>query len=134
MDAQTAAALIASRPQLKAGSLRFYGEWFGKPYDNCHRIVGCRTANEALILEFDGGEKLTVKDLDGLNIGPEVFVIRNAATIRWEWFYYGRPQSPENLYFYEFIQSGSTIRATTNVDWYQPNLSPSSDENAIEIL
>jgi hypothetical protein len=25
-------------PHVKAGTLRFFGEWFGRPYDNMHAI------------------------------------------------------------------------------------------------
>ena len=30
--------ISAALPNIKAGSLRIWGEWFGKPYDNFHTI------------------------------------------------------------------------------------------------
>jgi hypothetical protein len=28
-------------PNIKPGTMRFWGEWFGKPYDNQHKLVKC---------------------------------------------------------------------------------------------
>ena len=134
MDAQLIAKRINAAASLKVGSLRFWGEWFGKPNDNCHRVVGCSAESNTLLIEFDDGGKLTVVDPAGLELSTTTFAIRDASSVRWEWFYYGRPQTPENLYFYEHRRRGKTIDATTNVDWYTPGLSPTVTENAVEVL
>jgi hypothetical protein len=134
VSAQTMAAQIAAAPALKAGSLRFWGEWFRRPYDNLHRIERCTVRGSTLIIEFDDGGKLSVANPDGLKLSATAFEMREASSVRWEWYYYGRPQTPENLYFFEYIRRGSEIEATTNVDWYAPSLSPTARENAVEIL
>jgi len=134
VDAELIAKRINAASALKAGSLRFWGEWLGKPNDNWYTIVRCFADGNILRLEFNDGEKLTVVDPAGLELGPATFAIRDAAAVRWEWFYYGRPQTAENLYFYEYKRSGAKIDATTNVDWYKPELAPTSTENAVEIL
>jgi hypothetical protein len=134
VDAQLIAKRINAASALKAGSLRFWGDWFGKPHDNWHKIVRCSADGNALRIEFNDGEKLIVVEPEGLELSASTFAIRNAAAVRWEWFYYGRPQTAESLYFYEYKRSGAKIDATTNVDWYNPKLSPNSGENAVEIL
>ena len=134
MDASSLASRINATKPLKAGSLRFWGEWFGKPYDNYHRIVGCSATGDTLRLDFDEGETLTVLKPIELEASATAFAIHLASNVRWEWFYYGRPKTPANLYFYEFVNRGSTIEARTNVDWYSPNLSPSIHEKAVEVL
>ena len=50
VDAEVIAKGINAASTWKAGSLRFWGEWFGKPHDNWHKIVR-RSANGNTRLE-----------------------------------------------------------------------------------
>jgi hypothetical protein len=126
--------LTALLPHAKRGSLRSWGQWFGRPMDNVHQIVRCEADGDTLRLWFDDGEQLTVDTPSGFEASRDAFWISNANRVRWEWFYYGRPQTPENLYFQEFTRTAEGISATTNVDWYKPNLQPSIREKALEVL
>lgn len=94
--AATLAAALA-RGEDVGGSLCVFGDWFGKPLDNWHRLVGVRVVEAALVLAFDEGEVLSVWEPRGLEVTPPGFVIRTATRVRWEWFSYGRPRTPENL-------------------------------------
>src|ERR1700676_1853862 len=135
MNADSIADRInAALPNVKAGSLRMWGEWFGKPYDNFHSISPSSAGGSRLMLEFDGEETLTIENPEGLKISATVFSIRSASAVRWEWFYYGRTHTEDNRYHYQFARIGSVIEAQSNVDWYKPNLSPSPDKNAAELL
>jgi hypothetical protein len=134
MDVSALARRINAMQNVKAGSLRFWGEWFGKPYDNQHRVVGCRSEESSLVLDFDGAETLTIDDPEGVQIGPDVFSVADATAVRWEWFYYGRSHTPQNRYFYEFVRTDSGIEASTNVDWCELTLAPSPTASAVEIL
>jgi len=126
--------IIATLPDVKAGSLRMWGVWFGKPYDNVHTIRRCRSNASTLVLEFDGGEALTVDNPEDLAVSSTTFSIRCASAVCWEWFYYVRPHVAENRYFYRFVRSGAAVEAQSNVDWYSPKFSPSADKNAVELL
>ncbi len=134
MDVSALARSINALSAVKAGTLRFWGEWFGKPYDNYHRVVRCLAADVSLVIEFDGGEQLTIRDPEGVTVNSDVFCVKDATVVRWEWFYYGRAPSAENRYFYEYVRDGSKVTASSNVDWYAPTFSPSVAENAVEIL
>ena len=135
MDAQKIATSInASLPQLKVGTLRFWGEWFGRPYDNFHQVVHCSNKGKLVILEFNEGETLTISRPEGLVLKEGIFSIQSAASVRWEWFYYGRPKTAGNRYFEEFVNEGGKITVTTNVNWYLPEFNPSLAEKAVEIL
>ena len=37
------------------GTLRFFGDWFGRPHDNFHRLESATVDEESLVLRFDGG-------------------------------------------------------------------------------
>jgi hypothetical protein len=134
MDLNALAAGINAQAGLKSGCLRFWGDWFGKPYDNVHTVLRCLVEGDALVVEFDGGERLTMRNPEGVTANRLTFRVRSATLIRWEWFYYGRAHMPENRYFYEYVRSGSSVTGSTNVDWYKPDLAPSVDQNAVEIL
>jgi hypothetical protein len=123
-----------SIPNVKKGSLRFYGEWFGRPHDNTHTLVRGEVENDRLRLFFDQGEILSIWFPRGLSIDKSTFKIKTATRVRWEWYYYGRSQVSSNLYFMEFERSGLGITASSNIDSYQPSLNPTIFHPAVEIL
>jgi hypothetical protein len=98
------------------GSLCFWGEWFGKPRDNVHKMIECDAVGEVLRLRFDEGELLQVWNPTELSVRGHVFVIVDALRIRWEWFSYGRPQISTNLRFYEFQRIETGIVGDTNAE------------------
>jgi hypothetical protein len=130
---RSAAQLTAQLPDVVIGSLRFWGQWFGKPYDNVHRIVSAEARGDLLQVHFDGGETLIVLEPQGLEASANTFKIARAMSVRWEWFYYGRPKVAANRYFMEFLNRGDEISSTTNVDWYVPNDVGDIDAAAVEI-
>jgi len=126
---------------IEPGTLRFWGEWFGRPYDNSHQLIGCDAPKiDLLRMHFNESELLSVWSPRDLYIGPSrqrsrpILRIMDAVRIRWEWFYYGRPHIATNRYFNEFVKTSNGIKGTTNVDWNVPNLKPVITEPAVEIL
>ncbi|GAA5172839.1 hypothetical protein [Viridibacterium curvum] len=135
MNTVEMASLITSKlPEVKTGALRFWGEWFGRPYDNIHQIVSCSALDGSLIIKFNEAETLTITNPIGLKVEEEKFFVQSADCVRWEWFCYGRLHTPENRYFEEFKRTESGIVASTNIDWCEMSLSPSASEKAVEIL
>jgi hypothetical protein len=134
-DAERIAQCIQSGlPKIKNGTLRFWGVWFGRPYDNFHRIVTSSAQEDAVVVGFDEGEVLSVWNPRNFSIDQDVFRISTASRVRWEWFYYGRPQTPENVYFQEFADDGVAIAATTNIDWHEAAMRPDRAFAAVEIV
>jgi hypothetical protein len=119
---------------IKSGTLRFWGHWFGRPYDNCHQIVSCTFTGEALKLTFNEGENLQVWNGDKVIVGPSTFQIVTASRVRWEWYYYGRPKTAANLYFQDLTQTIGGISPKTNIDWYTPRFEFDLTLPAVEIL
>jgi len=135
----TEAEKIADRicrglPNIKSGTLRFWGSWFGRPHDNWHQVVACEASDLVLRVRFNEGEVLSVWSPRGGVFDDRTFRIQNAQRVRWEWFYYGRPKIADNLYFEDFSRSGVVVIAETNVDWYVADLQPDGSEAAVEIL
>lgn len=44
----------------RSGSLCFYGDWLGRPYDNFHKIVNTNYDGEILEISFDRRERLII--------------------------------------------------------------------------
>lgn len=110
------------KSDIRSGSLQFFGDDFGRPGDNCHTVikVDYQPQDDCLIIRFDGGETLSVWQAKGIQADKDKFLINNASRVRWEWFYYGRPKTPANLYYQDYMLKDGRIEVTTNIDWYQP--------------
>ena len=98
-------------PQLKHGSLQFFGEWFGRPGDNNHSIVAAEANENRLRLTFDDDETLDVWDPKELELeSDQLFVIRSASRVRWEWCSYGEPKTPDNRHYIEYRNDDNAIQ------------------------
>ena len=120
-------------PNVKRGTLRFWGFWFGRPYDNLHTLVACEQGQDLLRLRFARDEQLTVWFPRGLQLDRSVFRINFAERVLWE-FYYGRVKTEANRFFYDFARTGETVAATSNVNWFVPDMKTDLSLPAIEIL
>lgn len=124
----------AAMPQLMAGAFRFWGCWFGKPYDNIHTITWAASDGDILKLSFDAGEVLTVWRPARCVADGAAFRIGDAERVRWEWFYYGAPRTPRNLYFEEFRRTSEGFESETNVAWATLPLRPDGQFPAVEMF
>jgi hypothetical protein len=123
-----------SLPKISGGTLRFWGVWFGRPYDNFHRIAACEHNRETLRLRFNEDEQLTMWSPAGLTLSSSVFQIKEAERVLWEWISYGRPKTQENRFFYDFVRTPEAIAASSNVKSFEPNMETDSTLPAAEIL
>ena len=134
-EAERLARLIGEQPRPVHGSLRVFGDWFGKPYDNDHTVARAAAEGDQLTIGFDQGETLVVWQPRGGSIDATGGLrISRATRVRFEHPYHGRPQVPENRYFTEHVVSGASVSASTDADWYAPNFTPSLAHAAVELL
>jgi hypothetical protein len=121
-------------PNIKPGSLRFWGLWFGKPYDNVHRMVAAEHDGDLLRLRFDGDELLTIWSPAGLEWNSSEFRISDAERVLWQWFYYGRPRTDANHFFLDLVRMPESIVASTNANRYSAPMKTNPDLPAAELL
>lgn len=133
---ELAAEIVAALPGIKSGTLRIWGQWFGRPYDNFHTLVSSDATDDCLRLRFDGAEVLAVWNPTGAAITATEFRITAATEVRWTWYYYGRPQIPENLFYIDYANHNGEVVFRTN--WNQTpdsgQLDSASDFPAVEIV
>lgn len=115
----------------QGGSLQIFGNWFGQPYDNWHRPKSAVQGNGKLIETFDEGETLTIDEPEGIFASKTKFKVQRAERVKWEWYYYGRPKTPENRFFLEYIFRDSEVVATTNANWFDPSFNVSPHKPAV---
>lgn len=120
-------------PEVKSGSLRFFGEWFGRPYDNAHQVVSAQAEHDILTIKFDEGETLTVWSPSGSKVSETEFEITYAGRVRWDWFLYGRDKTQANLRFEDFRVVKDRIQTAHNIDWYEPEFRPTLDLPAVRM-
>jgi hypothetical protein len=138
-DAADLVAALAPVLPLPLGSLRVWGDWFGRPMDNMHTAIAVETArNATLVIEFDEGETLTVDDPRDWTLDPEAHSgrlrIGRAARVTWAWFAYGRPKTAEHRHLEEHWFEDGRVQARSNADWYRPTFEPDPSLPAVEFL
>lgn len=99
---------------LRSGSLSFYGQWFGRPYDNFHRITGAWSFEDSIVIYFDQAETLIIEAPSDWSLDDGKLLVREAARVQFQWFYYGRAPSRETLHFQEYRRAENGLRFTTN--------------------
>ena len=120
-------------PNIKVGTLCFFGVWFGRPYDNWHYIVRADANDNVLRITFNEGETLDVSNPMSCNLSSSQFEIRNAQKVLWKWYSYGLPKTNENLFYYNFEVNVDEVQMTTNVTWFIEQQVPHITESAVKI-
>ncbi len=83
------------------GSICFYGDWFGKPGDNFHKIKEYSFDGEILVIIFNSGERLIVLEPSVVNNSETEFSIGNAKRVKWSWYPYGGAEKEMEKISYE---------------------------------
>jgi len=118
----------------KGGSICIFGDWFGRPMDNFHKIDCFSFVNGVLTITFNEGETLTVWNPSGLNELPYKVEIIDADRVKWEWYPYGSQKIKENKCYREYVRTINGIKTASNRDSYSPSLSMSDSEPAVIII
>lgn len=90
----------------KGGTLCFYGDWFGRPYDNYHKIVEYSYKDEVLEIVFDMWERLIVIQPSGIINTEKEFSIEHAEMVKWSWYPYGSSREKMNKISYTVTDDG----------------------------
>lgn len=104
MNAQAVAGELRRQfPDLVVGSLCMYGEWFGRPYDNQHRVVDVAVEDgDVLLMSFNEGESLRVRSPQMVTADRYELRIDRAGGVRWDWYSYGSPRTEEYHRFIDY--------------------------------
>ncbi len=73
----------------QGGNLCFYGDWFGRPCDNFHKIVHTSYDGEILEINFDHSERLIIYEPENITSTKHDLKIAKAKKIKWLYLPYG---------------------------------------------
>ena len=120
------------------GTMRFWGDWFGRPMDNHHRVVSAvyDEDSDILVMTFDGQEECTIYSPVGITSTEHSFYVEDAKTVSWSWYYYGREHTEKNKFqiHYQKQEANTVIRQKDEFDCTQStiNINPNGF-HAVEI-
>ena len=97
----------------KGGSLCFYGDWFGRPYDNFHQIIHTSYDGEILEIIFDQQQHLLVYQPEGITSTARKLEITKAQKVKWLYIPYGSKTTEYNTITYTYnVESKTVIKET----------------------
>lgn len=127
--------LAAVLGSVKQGTLRMFGDWFGRPWDNVHIVRTVRADEHHLIVGFDEDEELVISDPASWSFDAETFRVIEASRVTWRWYYHGRSRQPANRFTIEhWVDESGVLRARSDAGWYTPDFRSSLSEPAAELL
>lgn len=97
MNAEKFTEIINALEEKPVGTLRFYGEWFGRPYDNHHKITGCCFKEDILKIKFDAGETVNISKPDNIIFNDKELLIQDSIGVELSRYPYGKPHTDEFL-------------------------------------
>lgn len=87
--------------KILGGSLCFYGDWFGRSYDNFHGIEHCFYQDDVLEIAFDERDRLIIFEPIGITNTDKEFSIKQSKLVKWSWFPYGSAEKEMETLTYE---------------------------------
>lgn len=130
---------IALEEKNRTGTLRFFGCWFGRPYDNFHTAIAASFDTGTLNIKFNEDEVLSIVEPKDIKIrshnqrsGP-LLSIKRASLVTWNWYLYGRKKSTKNLVTLEYGYKNGEIFSTSTSSSFPSGLA-SPEESAVELI
>ena len=120
---------------LNSGTLRFYGDWFGRPMDNCHIPNRVFFKNDSMYILFDDDYLITIVEPKNISIDNFIFSVRKATTVKYEYGHYGR-NNESRKYFIEYAEElDGIVKKAGLIDGDNVNVSKfNKGHNAFEII
>lgn len=88
--------------QIEGGTLCIWGEWFGRPYDNFHRVKSVRWERDEIVIYFDRDELLRISNPSKIVNEEKQLLIGDASKVLWVWYYYGKERTYDNMYVRQY--------------------------------
>lgn len=117
------------------GTLRFHGDWFGRPMDNCHVPKSIEVEDQVLRIGFDDNSVLEVETPSGFEIQNKVTAILRARKVIYKYGHSG-PYNEGSKYYREYIEEDNRIvkrSGRVGEEIYREEYLE-KDNNAVEII
>lgn len=71
---------------LHSGTPCFFGDWWGRPMDNCCRPAAAMLRGDTIVITFDQGERCAIEGAEGVENTPALFRVSAARRVIFEWY------------------------------------------------
>ncbi len=88
-DGQLSGTVIDWFGRTSGGSLRLPSGWFGRPYDNLHRLTSAQMVGDRLVIVLDDRMALIVTGPVTARVEPASLRLVGFSQAVWEWTEYG---------------------------------------------
>ena len=87
-----------------SGTLRFWGDWFGRPMDNLHILTDSvfSDENDTLTLYFGSGEICTIYCPVGIVLNETEYYVSDASKVVWQYYPASGNHNPGNQITIEY--------------------------------
>lgn len=119
----------------KEGTIRIFGDWFGKRYKNIHRIrrASYNEETEVLKLEFEDTVVLTIVKPIHIFEAPTFFKIVHAESIELTWKGIGISKDEKKAYFLNYSKGRWRVNIKSNLDKTKFEFNASLGEPALVV-
>jgi hypothetical protein len=108
-----AESIMKQLPAVKSGTLRLWGQSFGRPGEDRHTLIGCAATEDCLRLQFAGDEVLALWNPIDVRIDASQFRVGSATAMRYT--YYGnREKLPGNIRYRDYAFHNGLVIFRTN--------------------
>ena len=97
MDAKEFTKFINQLEEKPGGTIRIFGEWFGRPYDNYHKISVCTYQDNILKMSFDTGETIKLWEPSHIVFNANELTIKGSTCVEFFRYDYGKPRTNKNV-------------------------------------
>ena len=117
---------------IKGGTPEFWGDTIGRPSESIYKMKDIFIEDTNLVMILEDDEKIVISNPSNFVLNDNKFTIPNSDKVTFQWFYYGKPKTDDNLYYFEYERSEQNIWATSNVTWYNPVFKTDPSKPALE--
>jgi hypothetical protein len=86
---QIVAVIVEWFGRVNGASLKLPNGWFGRPYDNLHRLTSATANAGTVIVVLDERQELSISSPGSVTIDPKALRLVNSTRIVWRWAEYG---------------------------------------------
>jgi hypothetical protein len=132
IEAKELTKIINNLAEKPGGTLRFYGKWYRRPYDNYHMISECIFKDGILDINFDAGETIKIWNPNNIIFNTKELIIKHSTCVEFIRYNFGEKQTKENLLIDRYFGGESIHSPLKNVKVYKKIVN--HDYPAVEVL
>jgi len=109
--------LMEDKLEIKKGSIRIYGHWFGKPYRTFYdlRSASYNPKNQRLTLNFGQQVMIYIEHPGTITVSPSFIKISRSKQVRLSWASIDQKGSTAVTHIIEFEKTKYKVKTSTNI-------------------